>query len=118
MGLVERVADPKDPLRIDLRTAREWRIPPTVFLGDRTVGPPWTDQDTAYARALAVYEASLCPGCAHDLDETTDPRNQDRYTWGKPTRCFRCQARGYAHSSIDSDEKHPDSLLFTISLPE
>jgi hypothetical protein len=72
MGIAERLADPADPLRVLLQAARSWRVPPTVFLRQRTVNSTdWTDQDTSYALALEDYEAGLCPGCNHPLAETS-----------------------------------------------
>lgn len=117
MGLLERLADDKDPMRVDLQTARSWHVSPTMFLGERTEGPAWTMQDTEYARALAVFEASLCPGCAHDLAETTNPANEGRYEVD-PTQtviCHRCAGRASAAKQFEH-HTHPEALLIAMRL--
>jgi hypothetical protein len=48
---------------------------------------------------LLAHEDSLCPGCGHPLEESTDPdvdpdnrAGGHRYQVGPPTRCFACTA--------------------------
>lgn len=93
MGYMERVAK-DDALRAALRSARTWRVPPTVFLRERTVDSGgWTDSDTAWALALEDYEAGLCPGGEHVLAETTLPEHEMAYRPdGEGERCHYCAA--------------------------
>lgn len=75
--------------------AARLHIPPTLFLRVRTVESPWwTDRDTQMMRALAVYEAGLCPGGDHVLAETTKPEHADAYRpdTGARIRCHYCKA--------------------------
>ena len=117
MGLLERIADDKSRLRVDLQTARSWHGPPTMFLGERREGSAWTAQDTAYARALADFEASLCPGCAHDLAETTNPANEGRYEVdpAQTVICHRCAGRASAAKQF-KNHTHPEALLIAMRL--
>jgi hypothetical protein len=94
-SLSERIADPDYPLRSLLQAAKAWRVPPTVFLGDRTVRTAEWDypQDTQYALALEDYEAN-CDDRGHYLPETTKPEHDDAY---RPDRngqqtCYKCRA--------------------------
>ena len=58
--LTRAVADPG--VRLDIRHAREWTVPPTVYWG-RTGDQRWTVEDRAILSALDGWEATLCPGC-------------------------------------------------------
>jgi hypothetical protein len=65
-----------------------------VFLG-RVVKrgePLWTDEDRAWALALVMEEAEVCPGCGQPIAECTDPQNEFVYqatSW----RCHACTAK-------------------------
>lgn len=128
----DRVRD--DPaLRAALETARAWGVSPRRFFGEdpavrleplgpgwRVVADPeWNDEDRALALALTGYEAGLCPGCRHPLEETTDPDNEFRYKAQTPVRCHRCTASSVASEAIqNSNYYHPDALLLPIELRE
>jgi hypothetical protein len=92
VGYAERVADDKDQLRYLLRGARAWRVPPSVFIGERTVRTSeWEDVDTALAMVLEDYEAA-CDERGHYLPETTKPEHDGAYRpdpGGKST-CYKC----------------------------
>jgi len=64
--LTRAVADPG--VRIDIRHAREWSVPPTVYWG-RVDGHAWTVEDRAILSALDGWEATLCPGCHRPYSE-------------------------------------------------
>jgi hypothetical protein len=116
VGIAERLADPADPLRVLLQAARSWRVPPTVFLRQRTVGSTdWTDQDTSYAMALEDYEAGLCPGCNHPLAETSRPDHADAYRPEKPIRCHYCTAQALVAEVAEKDD-NTAGLMFPLTL--
>jgi hypothetical protein len=117
--LAKRVADPDDPLRSLLQAARRWQIPPTVFLWVRTVNSrEWTDQDTVYAMALEDYEAGLCPGCNHPLDETTKPEHADAYRPGERMRCHYCKAQALIAEVAEKDEDSAGVLVPVVLDPD
>jgi hypothetical protein len=123
-----RIADDKDPLRQLLETAREWRTPPHVFMGEpvvttysydhagrvvRSETVQWTAEDRAAALALRNYEAGLCPGCNHPLEETTKPEHQYAYRPdGEPIRCHYCTAQALVSGSDDDKA----GLLYPMTL--
>ena len=110
----KRLADPKDGLRYALRAAKAWRVPPTVFLGERAVDTAgWTERDSVYAMALEDYEAGLCGGCGGDLAETTKPGNQGRYVGKMSAVCHRCVALAVA---ADNNHPHPGALSYSVDL--
>lgn len=52
-----------------------------MFLG-RAVAPGealWTEEDRAWALALAEVEADTCPDCGQPWSEATDPKNEFEY---------------------------------------
>jgi hypothetical protein len=103
--VAERIADNGDPLRFLLRAARSWRVPPTVFLGERTVDASgWTRVDTSYALALEDYEAGLCPGGNHPLAETSKPEHEDAYRPDPPIRCHYCVAQAVTAKAQEGKE--------------
>jgi hypothetical protein len=107
-----RLADDADPLRALLRAARQWRVAPTVFLGQRktvttyeydqagrivrATTTDWTQADTDLVWALDQYEAGLCPGGDHHLDVTSKPEHEDAYRLHERFRCHYCKARAVA----------------------
>lgn len=73
----------------------------------------WTVEDREAALALLDYEAGLCSGCHHPLEETTKAEHADAYRPGEPIRCHYCTTR----VAIDrnADEKSA-GLLIPIKL--
>lgn len=116
-SLAERVADDKDPLRYLLRGARKWGVPPSVFIGQRTVATDqWRhDLDTPLAMALEDYEAGLCPGGDHVLAETSKPEHADAYRPGERIRCHQCTAEALVAETV-RDEEHLAGLLIPVVL--
>ena len=107
MGLLERIGDPEDPLRFWLELAREWHVPPTVVLKERTVHTTeWTARDVEYMAALKVYEAGFCPGGPHVLAETSKPEHEDAYRpdTGRKLRCHYCKAQHMLSEVLAKDE--------------
>lgn len=113
-----------------LLTARAWGVSPSRFLGlpetvvqydlsGNVVGtlelPGWSADDRMAALELAGYEASLCGGCQHPLDETTRPENEYAYRAGLPIRCHRCTAMAMASDKAQS-LPHPSALMIPIEL--
>lgn len=110
--MAKRVADPNDPLRTLLEIAREWHVPPTVVLGDRTVNTnEWTTRDVDYMVALKVYEASLCPGGDHVLAETSKDEHADAYRPGDRIECHKCKARARLDEVLSKDEDSAGVLV-------
>lgn len=112
----ERVADDSDPLRGLLEAARSWRVPPTVFIQQRTVNTAeWTEDDTLLALALEDYEAGLCPGGRHQLSETTKDEHADAYRPGERVRCHYCVAAAKLQE-VQSKDEDSVGLLVPIVL--
>jgi hypothetical protein len=126
------LADDADSLRALLRAARQWRVAPTVFLGQRKTVTTyeydaagrivrattidWTQADTDLAWALDQYEAGLCPGGEHVLAETSKPEHQDAYRLnGPPIRCHYCTAKALA-GEVAEKQENPAGLLFGFKL--
>lgn len=64
---------------------------------------PWDDHSRAEVAALALYEASLCPGCGNPVDETHD----DKYVAIVEQHvCMACRAKDIVVR--DAGEKHKD----------
>jgi hypothetical protein len=88
-----------------------------VFLGQRTVNTAeWTLADTELALALEDYEASLCPGGEHVLDESSLADREDAYRPGFPIRCHYCTAQALVSETASKNHERPDGLLFPIVL--
>jgi hypothetical protein len=87
-------------------------VPWSVFTGARTPGERWTEQDTLLAAALVEYEAGLCSGCGHPLDESTPEKH--RYESPPPRRCQACTVIGRRRDEYDSrdDVKHKHALHY------
>ena len=108
----ERVADDSDPLRGLLEAARSWRVPPTVFIQQRTVNTAeWTEDDTLLALALEDYEAGLCPGGRHQLSETSKDEHADAYRPGKQVVCHYCVASSMLSEVLAKDENSAGKLI-------
>jgi hypothetical protein len=91
-------------------------VPPTVFLGERTVdATAWTERDSVYAMALEDYEASICSGCGQPLVESTDKANEGRYV-AKDRICFGCVELDIAGKRFE-DHDHPAALRMSVTLP-
>lgn len=86
-------------------------MPPTVFLGHRGDEGPWTARDRELAEALAIYEASLCPGCSQPLSETLDPDREGWYEVHVET-CAACRAK-----ALDKTEDEPGALVTVLPDP-
>jgi hypothetical protein len=90
-----------------------------VFLWVRTVNSrEWTDADTVYAMALEDYEAGLCPGCNHPLDETTKPEHADAYRPGERIRCHYCKAQSLIAEVAEKDEDSAGVLVPVVLDPD
>jgi hypothetical protein len=118
-------------LRELLRAARSWGVPPSRFLGRRTVdavaerddagrivrwvAPPWELVDVALALALQRVDAETCDGCGHPLAESTDPANEGRYLTDLPVRCHACTTLGYGTEPYQQSHQ-PQALRFGVHL--
>lgn len=67
-------------------------MPLSVFRGQRRPGDAWTHHDRTLALALSAFEADLCSGCGHPMDESMDPDNERAYFAPAPHRCHACTA--------------------------
>ena len=122
-----------DPtLRAVVKAARAWGISPSRFLGAKRVVtheydaagrlvrstevPEWTAEDRELAFALMEYEAGLCPGCQHPLDETSRPEHQDAYRPEQPIRCHYCTTQALISETAEKQHEHTAGLLFPIIL--
>lgn len=106
MGLMERLSDPKDPLRFKLEAARKWGIPPTVVLQERTVSTrEYTPQDLPYVFALEMFEAGLCPE-GHELAETSKPEHEGAYRPDKDREvtCHKCKGAALLGKAQSEDQ--------------
>ena len=81
----------------------------------RTEIVQWTDEDRDAALALRNYEAGLCPGCNHPLEETTKPEHQDAYRPDEPIRCHYCVTQAIV-AGADAEAKASAGLLYPIKL--
>lgn len=79
--------------------------------GIRAPGERWTETDTLLAVALVEYEAGLCSGCGHPLEESTPERH--RFEAPPPKRCQACTAISRRREQYTGDEvKHQHALHF------
>lgn len=53
--------------------------------------PLWTDEDRAWALALADIERDACPGCGEPWSESSDKDSEGQYT-AEVLRCHACAA--------------------------
>ncbi|WP_261994319.1 hypothetical protein [Streptomyces sp. t39] len=53
--------------------------------------PLWTDEDRAWALALADVERDVCPDCGHPWSETSRPEAEGTYR-AELLRCHACAA--------------------------
>lgn len=65
--------------------------------------------------ALDLYEEGLCRHCGGQLDETTDPENEDRYVVLPPILCHRCEGFARADDRY-RDHPHPHVLMHRVEL--
>lgn len=63
-----------------------------MFLGQRGDEGPWAARDRELAKALDLYEGSLCKDCSHSVHETYDPDREGWYTVEVET-CAACRAK-------------------------
>ena len=96
---------------VALRSARDWRVPPLVFMNVRPEGG-WTLKDQQLAEALTVFEDSLCTDCHHALPESADPDRDGRYEVSDETVCFACAAR--ERYLKNSNEPEPGQKITVI----
>lgn len=88
-------------------------MPPTVFLGQRGDEGPWAARDRELAKALDLYEASVCKGCGHSVHETYDPDREGWYQVEVET-CAACRAK----EMHGKDEKpEPGQKMFVVLDP-
>lgn len=67
----------------------------------------WTPEQQGWALALAEYEASLCEGCNHDLEETLSTEAED-WVIPPPVRCAVCTRLAQEiHERAKENEKRP-----------
>lgn len=127
--------DPANPAhRAVIQAARSWGVPPSVFMGEgsgtvttyeydvsgrlvRAVSAPptWSADDQDAALDLLAYEANLCPGCRHPLDETTRPEHEYAYRAEEAIRCHRCTASQRAGEHYGANE-YSSALFIPIVL--
>lgn len=126
------MADDADPLRTLLRAARSWRVAPTVFLGQRRIVTTyeydaagrvvrsttndWTVEDSNLVWALDQYEAGLCPGGDHHLDETAKLERADAYRPNDPILCHYCKAKALTQEVAEKRSENTAGLLYTYRL--
>lgn len=75
-----------------------------MFLG-RALGPGealWTDEDRAWALALAVVEADSCPDCGHPWSETSRTDAESTYE-AQVLRCHACAAGARAAGTFQEN---------------
>ena len=84
-------------------------MPLSVLRGARLPGDPWTQRDSALARAAEALERSRCPGCgqpawlAHDKSSKWRPHK---------TKCESCEAIEVLKDMQPEDLKHPQAYHF------
>jgi hypothetical protein len=114
-----------------LETARAWGVSPSRFLGEESLvvsettgnqtvytrSSEWKDEDRQAAMALQDYEASLCSGCGHPLEETTDPDKEYAYKAALPIRCHYCTAAAIGQEDY-KESPHSEALHFPVELRE
>ena len=123
-----------DPaLRAVVKAATARGISPSRFMGAKRVvtheydaagrlvrsteTPEWTAEDRELAFALMEYEAGLCPGCQHPLDETSKPEHEGAYRPdGPPIRCHYCTAEAVVSENIEKQRERTAGLLFSFVL--
>lgn len=90
-----------------LRTARDWKVPPSTLLA--TGLEAWCEEDRLLSVALTEAEADLCPGgCGQFL---SDSRNNDVYEV-RTVVCHACAAREeHVHEARD-DRPTPGQLMY------
>ena len=132
----EIAAEVKKDLELQklLQASRTWGVSPRRFLGtwepalvtvyerdqagrvirttQRYETPEWTDLDRAYVLALDLYEAGLCDGCGHPLEETTRAENSEAYVAKAPVRCHRCTAQ--VHAAEEHERPQPEALRWPV----
>lgn len=57
------------------------------------------------ALALAIHEATICPGCGQDLRYSMDPDLEDYWTTVQPQRCHACTALGRASDKVNDEKR-------------
>lgn len=84
-----------------------------MFLGQRGDEGPWTARDRELAKALALYEGSLCKGCGHSVHETYDP---DRENWYEVEVeiCAACRA---LETHAKDEEPEPGQKAYAVLDP-
>jgi hypothetical protein len=132
---MDLAADPQ--LRALVEASRAWGISPKRLLGwepkqvtvheygldgrlarsTTTVDVEWDDEQRELVFAFLAWEAGLCPGGKHSLDETTKPENEARYEHGPAVRCHYCTAADQA-SKTYADSPSPQALFIPIQLRE
>lgn len=74
-----------------LRTAKEWQVSPSRFLG---LAGKWGEVDSLLASALTLHEAMLCPGgCGQYVDEAHDDVNDGAFVIDDKLVCHACAAK-------------------------
>ena len=88
-----------------------------MFRGERRPGQAWTAKDRTVALGLAVYEAGLCKGCGHPLDDTYTEGAERAYEVPPPHRCHACTA---LHKGMDGYDSAPvpQALHFGVRLKD
>lgn len=73
----------------------------------------WDEEQQSWMRALADYEANLCPNCGRHLSICTDPESEGKWHAPAPTRCFPTTVILEARKPYDEKAHHSRALLFT-----
>lgn len=72
----------------------------------------WSDDDRALARALDLFEQSLCPGgCGHHLDETA---GIDGWHEARTIVCDACAARDRFVTDREKDSRVPGEMIYVV----
>lgn len=75
----------------------------------------WDALQQGWMVALAEYEASRCPGCGGDLNETLTTEAES-YRVPPPARCGRCTRIAQAQEVHAKDHQHMHATRWTAHL--
>jgi len=75
-----------------VRTARTWRLPPTVLQGLRKEDGTFNYQDRILALAVQRFEDSLCPDCGLPASVAKGDHNVGRIEVNEGDMCHGCVA--------------------------
>ena len=97
-----------------MRTARDWKRPPSSWLGG---DGSWTPRDDTLTLALTAYEDGLCKQCGHPLVLCRD-ESYEGWWEAETAFCYASQATEQWRRSKPKDwEPEPGQLVYA-ALPE